>query len=108
VYLLDEHFNFPTDQEIDEFIAHTRTSEFHWEQEIHDCDDLAFEFRVKAKCWFRRQQKNVAVATLAREASAFSEAHAFNFFIRKGDHRLIFIDKFERVPLVGRAYLVVM
>lgn len=108
VYLLDEHFDFPTDAEIDEFIAAVRPTEFHWAREIHDCDDLAFEFRVKAKCWFRAQKKNVAIATLARKATAFSKAHAFNFFIRKSDHRLIFIDMFERVPIAGRAYLVVM
>jgi hypothetical protein len=108
VYLLDEQFDFPTDHEIDAFIAQARPSEFNWAHEIHDCDDIAFEFRVKAKTWFRTQKKNVAVATIATRATAFRKPHAFNFFIRKSDCRLIFIDGFERVPLVGRAYLVVM
>lgn len=108
VYLLDEHFDFPTDAEIDEFIAAARPAEFNWTQEIYDCDDIAREFWAKSKVWFHVKGMNVTSAFLLRKATAFSKPHAFNFFIRKSDHRLIFIDKFERVPLVGRAYLVVM
>ena len=108
VYLLDEHFDFPTDQDIDEFIAYVRPTQSEWVHEICDCDDLAFEFYVNAKTWFRCQGLNIAVGNLFRQRTYFQKAHAFNFFIRKSDHRLIFIDKHERVPLAGRAYLVVM
>lgn len=108
VYLLDEHFDFPTDAKIDEFIAAARPTEFNWAAEIHDCDDIAREFWTKSKDWFRARGKNVASGFILRKATAFSKAHAFNFFIRKSDYRLIFIDGFERVPLVGRAYLAVM
>ena len=108
VYLLDEHFDFPTDVEIDKFIAHVAPTQYNWAHEIHDCDDLAFEFYVKARAWFGARNQNVAVATLARKGTASQKPHAFNFFVRKDDHRLIFIDRFERVPLAGRAYLVVM
>ena len=108
VFLLDEHFDFPTDQEIDEFIAYARPSEFHWAQEIHDCDDFAREFWCKSKLWFKAKNLNVASAFLLRRSTPLKKAHALNFFIRKSDHRLIFIDKFERVPIAGRAYLVVM
>jgi hypothetical protein len=108
VYLLDEHFDFPTDQEIDEFIAYARPSQYDWAQEIHDCDDIAREFWCKSKHWFKAKNLNVTSAFILRSPSAFSKAHALNFFIRKGDHKLIFIDNFERVPFVGRAYLVLM
>jgi hypothetical protein len=108
VYLLDEHFDFPTDADIDAFIAYARPTEFNWAHEIHDCDDLAFEFYVKSKTWFRAKDMNVASAFIWRQATAFSKPHAFNFFIRKSDRKLIFIDRLERVPLAGRAYLVVM
>lgn len=108
VYLLDEHFSFPTDAEMNEFIASVHPTQFNWAHEIHDCDDLAFEFYVKARCWFRARKKNVAVATIARKGTSTKKPHAFNFFVRKDDHKLIFIDRFERVPLAGRAYLVIM
>jgi hypothetical protein len=108
VYLLDEHFYSPTDAEINEFVASVRPTQFNWAHEIHDCDDLAFEFYVKARCWFRARDKNVAVATIARKGTSSKKPHAFNFFVRKGDHKLIFIDRFERVSLAGRAYLVIM
>lgn len=108
VYLLDEHFDFATDAEIDAFIAAVRPTEFNWAQEVHDCDDIAREFWTKSKDWFRTRGKNVASAFILRKATIFSKAHALNFFIRKSDYRLIFIDGFERVPLAGRAYLVIM
>lgn len=108
VYLLDEYFDFPTDQQIDEFITHARPTQFYWTNQIHDCDDIAREFWAKSKTWFRARKLNVAGGFLCRKATALTKAHAFNFFIRKSDHRLIFIDKFERVPICGRAYLVVM
>jgi len=108
VYLLDEHFDFPTDQEIDEFIAYARPSEFHWAQEINDCDDIARKFWCKSKRWFQAKNLNVASAFILRRSTLTQKAHAFNFFVRKSDHRLIFIDRFERVPIAGRAYLVVM
>lgn len=108
VYLLDEHFDFPTDEDINDFISWVRPTQFNWVHEIHDCDDLAFEFRVKAKTWFRARGLNIAIGTLARQATSLQKAHAFNFFIRKSDHKLIFIDKFERVPIAGRAYLVIL
>lgn len=93
---------------MNEFIASVRPTQFNWAHEIHDCDDLAFEFYVKARCWFRARKKNVAVATIARKGTSTKKPHAFNFFVRKDDHKLIFIDRFERVPLAGRAYLVIM
>jgi len=105
---LDEHFDFPTDQEIDEFIAFARPSEYHWVHEIHDCDDLAFEFRVKAKCWFRVRNMNVAIGSIFRSGTSTQKPHAFNFYMRKSDHRLIFIDRYERVPIAGSAYLAIM
>ena len=108
IYLLDEHFDFATDDEIDEFITSVRPTQFEWAHEIHDCDDIAREFWVKSKTWFRAKGKNVTSAFIWRHASAFSKAHALNFFIRKSDQRLIFIDRLERVPLVGRAHLVIM
>jgi hypothetical protein len=108
VYLLDEHFDFPTDAEMDEFIAAVRPTEFNWTHEIHDCDDIAREFWCNSKVWFRAKGKNVASAFIWRRATTFSKAHALNFFIRKSDHQLIFIDELKRVPLVGRAHLVIM
>ena len=108
VYLLDEHFDFPTDQEIDEFIDYARPSEFHWAQEIHDCDDFAREFWCKSKRWFKTKNLNVASAFILRRSTPLQKAHAFNFFVRKSDRRLIFIDHFERVPIAGSAYLVFM
>lgn len=108
VYSLDEQYDFPTDAEIDAFIAHVRPTQFNWKHEIHDCDDIAREFWCKSKVWFRTKEMNVASAFILRRATAFSKAHALNFFIRESDLKLIFIDKFERVPLVGRAYLVVI
>lgn len=108
VYLLDEQFDLPTDAEIDAFITSARPTQFNWAHEIHDCDDIARELWIKSKVWFRAKGKNVAFAFIWRQSTAFQKAHAFNFFIRKSDHRLIFIDRLERVPLVGRAYLVVM
>ncbi len=108
VYLLDEQYDFPTDTEIDEFIAHVRPTQFNWKHEIHDCDDIAREFWCKSKVWFRAKGMNVASAFILRRDTALSKAHALNFFIRKSDHKLIFIDRLERVPLAGRAYLVIM
>jgi len=105
---LDEHFDFPTDQEIDEFIASVRPSEYHWAQEIHDCDDFAREFWCKSKHWFKAKNINVASAFLLRRRTIIQKAHAFNFFVRKNDYRLIFIDNFERVPIAGTASLVIM
>jgi len=108
VHLLDEHFDFPTDQEIDEFIASVRPSEYHWVREIHDCDDIAREFWCKSKHWFKAKNMNVAAAFLLRRMTISQKAHAFNFFVRKSDRRLIFIDNFERVPIAGSASLVIM
>jgi hypothetical protein len=108
VYLLDEQFDFPTDAEIDACVKSVKSTQFRWEHEIHECDDIAREFWCKSEVYFRAKKMNVASAFILRSSSAFSKAHALNFFIRKGDHRLIFIDKFERVPFVGRAYLVLM
>ena len=108
VYLLDEHFDFPTDEDINDFISWVRPTEFKWAHEIHDCDDIAFELRVKAKTWFRARGLNIAIGTLCRQATSVQKPHAFNFFIRKSDSKLIFIDKFERVPIAGRAYLVIL
>ena len=108
VYLLDEHFDYPSDSEIDAFIAYVKPSEFNWAHEIHDCDDIAREFWCRSKKYFATKGLNVASAFLLRRGTLLQKAHALNFFIRKSDHRLIFIDKFERVPIAGRAYLVVM
>ena len=108
VYLLDKHFDFPSDQEINEFIAYARFSESNWSPEIQDCDDIARQVWCKSKHWFQSKGLNVASAFLLRRATMLQKAHAFNFFIRKSDHRLIFIDNYERVPIAGRAYLVVM
>lgn len=108
VYLLDEQYDFPTDAEIDACVKRVNLTLFNWEHDIKDCDDIAREFWCKSKVYFRAKEMNVTSAFILRSSSAFSEAHALNFFIRKSDHRLIFIDNFKRVPLVGRAYLVVM
>lgn len=107
VYLLDEQYDFPTDNEIDAYVKRVKLTLFNWEH-AGDCDDLAREFWCKSKVYFRAKKMNVASAFICRKASTFSKAHALNFFIRKGDHRLIFIDNFERVPFVGRAYFVLM
>jgi hypothetical protein len=106
VYLLDEQYDFPTDAEIDTCVERAKATQFQWASD--DCDDIAREFWCKSKVYFKAKKMNVASAFLLRRSSAFSEAHALNFFVRKSDHRLIFIDNFKRVPLVGRAYLVVM
>lgn len=108
VYLLDERFDFATDEDINDFIAWVRPTEFNWVHEIHDCDDIARELWAKSKTWFNARGQNVASAFLWRHATFLQKAHAFNFFIRKSDHKLIFIDKYERVPIAGRAHLVVM
>lgn len=108
VYLLDEHFDFPTDDEFDAFIASVRPTEFNWVHEIHDCDDIALEFWTKCKAWFRAREMNVASGFIWRQRTSLQPPHAFDFYIRKSDNRLIFIDRFERVPIAGRAYLVVM
>jgi hypothetical protein len=107
VYILDQQYALPTDDDINEFIAYARPSNYHWDPEINDCDDFAREFWCKSKKWFKAKNLNVASAFICRRATAFSKAHALNSFVRN-DHRLIFIDNFERVPFVGRAYLVVM
>jgi hypothetical protein len=108
VYLLDEQYDFPTDAEIDACIERAKGTQFNWKHEINDCDDIAREFWCKSKVYFRAKKMNVTSAFILRRSSAFSKAHALNFFIRKGDHKLIFIDNFKRVPFVGRAYLVLM
>jgi hypothetical protein len=109
IYLLDEHFDFPTDQDIDEFIEHAHSTKFRGAHGIdYDCDDPAREFWCKSKKWFEDKGLNVASAFLLRRSTLLQKAHAFNFFIRKSDYRLIFIDNFERVPIAGRAFLVVM
>jgi len=106
--LLDEHYDYPTDEDINAFIAYVRPSGFKWQQEIHDCDDIAREFWCKSKDYFQAKGLNVTSAFMCRRATAFQKAHCLNFFIRKSDHKLIFIDTFERVPSIGRAYLVIM
>ena len=108
VYLLDGHFDFPTDYEFDEFIASVRPTEFNWASEIHDCDDIAREVWTKCKLWFKDRGVNVASGFIWRQRTSLSPPHMFNFYIRKSDHRLIFIDKLERVPIAGRAHFVVM
>ena len=108
VYLLDEHFDFPTDYEFDGFIASVQPTEFNWAHEIHDCDDIAREVWTKCKMWFKARGLNVASGFIWRQRTSISPPHAFNFYIRKSDLRLIFIDRLERVPLAGRAHLVVM
>ncbi|MBE9595149.1 MAG: hypothetical protein IMF19_16915 [Proteobacteria bacterium] len=105
MYLLDEEYDFPTDAEIDAYVERVKLTLFNWEHDINDCDDIAREFWCKSKVYFRAKKMNVASAFVLRRSSAFSKAHALNFFIRKGDHRLVFIDNFKRVPWVGRAYL---
>jgi len=96
------------DDDIDACIAHIRPSAFNWAHEIHDCDDIAREFWCKSKVLFQAKGLNVASAFICSRATAFQKAHCLNFFIRKSDRRLIFIDDFERVPFYGRAYLVIM
>lgn len=108
VFLLDEKYDFPTDAEIDACIESVTPTEYNWEHEIHDCDDIAREFWAKSKIWFHAKKMNVASAFILRRATSLQKAHALNFFVRKSDLRLILIDKFERIPLAGRAYLVVM
>lgn len=106
VYLLDKQYDFPTDAEIDVCVERAKATQLQRASE--DCDDIAREFWCKSKVYFQAKKMNVASAFILRSSSAFSKAHALNFFIRKGDLRLIFIDNFERVPWVGRAYLVLM
>jgi hypothetical protein len=83
VYLLDEQYDFPTDAEIDAFVESVKSTQYHWAQEIHDCDDIVREFWCKSKVWFKAKEMNVASAFILRSSSAFSKAHALNFFIRK-------------------------
>ena len=108
VYQLDENYDFPSDEDINACIAHIRPSKYHWAHEIWDCDDIAREFWSKSKDFFQAKGLNCASAFMCRRATAFQKAHCLNFFIRKSDHKLIFIDNFERVPSIGRAYLVIM
>jgi hypothetical protein len=80
VYLLDEQYDFPTDNEIDAFVESVKSTQFQWEHEIHDCDDLAREFWTKSKTWFCTKRMNVASAFIWQHATDFKKAHAFNFF----------------------------
>lgn len=109
VYLLDESFYFPTDAEIDACVSYLKTSAPNRAPvSDDDCDDPARDFWCDSKNYFKAKSVNVASAFLLRRRTSLQKAHAFNFFIRKSDHRLIFIDDYERVPISGRAYLVVM
>ena len=109
VYLLDESFHYPSDAEIDACISHVKILQNNTAPAFdEDCDDHAREFWCRSKKYFAAKGLNVASAFLLRRATTLQKAHAFNFVIRKSDHRLIFIDNYERVPIAGRAYLVVM
>lgn len=109
VYLLDEVFYYPSDEDIDAFIESVRPTQFHWTNEIHDCDDIAREFWTKSKTWFKEtKSQNAAIGFLCRTGISTQKPHAFNFYVRKRDHTLIFVDRYERVPISGTAYLVLM
>jgi hypothetical protein len=80
----------------------------HWVEDMHDCDDLAREYWCHAKTWFWTQrQQNVAFGFLLRASTPTQKAHALNFYVLPNMF-LRFLNRGERVPLGGRAYLVLI
>lgn len=108
VFILDQHYSLPTDDDINAFLEQYSLRYPHWVEDSPDCDDIAREYWCHAKTWFWTQRnQNVAFGFLLRASTATQKAHAFNFYARP-DMQLKFLDRGERVPLGGRAYLVVM
>lgn len=117
IYLPDKHYDFPSDAEMDAFIMHAKLMESKRAPKLpqrdesakeFDCDDDAREFWCRSKRYFKARGLNAASALICRRATALQKAHCFNFYIRKSDLRLVFIDNFERVPFYGRTYFVIM
>jgi hypothetical protein len=108
IYLLDPHYSLPTDDDINAFLDQYSLRYSHWVEDMHDCDDIAREYWCHAKTWFWTQrQQNVAFGFLLRASTSTQKAHALNFYVRP-DMFLRFLDRGERVPLCGRAYLVLI
>ena len=108
VYLLDEHYNHLTDVQMNMFLKSNKPPNFKWSQDIHDCDDLAREFWCRSKVYFAAKGLNASIGFISRAGTSILKPHALNFFIRSSDLRLIFIDQYERVPLLTRAVFVLM
>lgn len=107
VYILDQHYTLPSDEDINVFLAQYQSSS-HWVEELHDCDDIAREYLCHAKAWFWPQRnQNVAFGFLLRASTSTQKAHALNVYVRP-DMQLQFLDNGKRVALNGRAYLVVI
>lgn len=108
VFILDQHYTLPTDDDINAFLDQYSFRFPHWTEDLYDCDDASRDLSCKAKYWFRTQRKqNVAFGFLLRASTPTQKAHSFNFYVRPNMH-LRFLDRGQRVPLNGRAYLVVI
>jgi hypothetical protein len=98
----------PTDDDINAFLDQYSLRYSHWVEDMHDCDDLAREYWCHAKTWFWTQrQQNVAFGFLLCASTPTQKAHALNFYVLP-NMLLRFLDRGKRVPLGGRAYLVLI
>lgn len=110
VYLLDEKYGSISDEQMSVFLKYCRPpdSELVWNREINDCDDLARKFWCKSKDYFAEKRINAPIGFITRAGTPLRKPHAFNFYIRKSDNLLVFVDRFNRVPLLTRATFVLM
>lgn len=110
VHLLDEKYDFITDEEINVFLDSHRpsTSELYWTREINDCDDIARKFWCDSKLYFRQKGINAPIGFMTRTGTPLHKPHALNFYVRKHDKLVIFLDRYNRVPLLTRATLALM
>lgn len=110
VYLLDEKYGVINDEQMNVYLNTHRpsASELVWNREINDCDDLARKFWCKSKDYFAEKGVNAPIGFITRAGTSLLKPHAFNFYIRKSDKLLVFIDRYNRVPLLTHATLVFM
>jgi len=108
VHLLDEHYDHLSDEQMSVFLNSERPPNFRWSQNINDCDDLAREFWCQSKVFFAAKGLNASIGLISRVGTSLLKPHALNFYIRSADMRLIFVDRYSRVPLLTRAIFTIM
>lgn len=108
VFLLDEHYDNLTDEQMNMFLNSKRVPNFRWKQDISDCDDLAREFWCESKNYFAAKGLNASIGFIARAGTLMLKPHAFNFYVRNPDTKLIFIDRNSRISLLTRAIFTLM
>ena len=108
IHLLDLHYDHLSDQQMDTFLNFNKPQDFRLSGDLNDCDDLARKFWCRSKVYFAAKGLNASIGFISRAGTSILKPHALNFFIRSSDLRLIFIDQYERVPLLTRAVFVLM